>query len=193
MTNYGLQSDFGRRSIEEFKEKLLQELPSLERLMAVIREFCGQKSTVAKTPLPCDSCPKLKDKLCSKPCEALEAYLPRPYAGKIHDEGTIGTDLDDVRNGGGSGNKLEEENVKKLDQGTLKGFQKVVSIDFFAEYEACWHIFSKKQRPVLAAYYRDGKTITEIASELGKAKSTVWGLLHRAERKKREWYTTVRL
>jgi len=179
------QQGFGQFSFEEFKERLLADLPAIERWVATIREFCTQEPTPA-TPSPCNGCPKREK--CTEPCELVKPQLPKEYGGKIHGEGTINLSLDKVRNGAGFYDDLEEDDQGKTDRGKLKNFKNVVPINFFSEYEACWPIFSKKQQQVLALYHRDGKTITRIAKELHKWPSTVWGLLHRAEKRKQKDY-----
>jgi hypothetical protein len=179
------QPSFDQRSFERFRERLLADLSAVERWVTAIREFCSQKPAPAESS-PCDSCPK-RDK-CTKPCEALNALLPKRYGGKVHGEGTINLNLDNVRNTDDSCDDSEDDDGGKLDRGKLQNIAKVHSVDVFGEYEQCWKIFSKKQQEVLVLCRRDGKSITQVAKELHKAPSTVWGLLDRAERKKQKYY-----
>ena len=181
------QASSERPSHEQLKRMLLADLPALERLVKAIRTFCDPEPAIT-APSPCDSCPGDKREDCSDPCELLEACLPKVYAGKIHSEGTINFDFNKVREETDCFDNLEEENIKPLDYDVLRNIRKVSSLDIFSQYEACWHIFSKKQREALARFHRDGKTMTEIAAEIGKAKSTVWGRLNKAEERKKEYY-----
>lgn len=78
--------------------------------------------------------------------------------------------------------------MKNLDLGKLRNIQKVHPLDPFIHYEACWHIFTKKQQEVLKLFYRDGKNKTQIAKRLNKAISTIHGRLARAEKKKQQYF-----
>ena len=51
MTSSKSQPDFDPRSIRELREKLLQDLPSLERATAAIREFCAEKKPEFTKPV----------------------------------------------------------------------------------------------------------------------------------------------
>ena len=166
--------------IEEFREKLAAVTSSVE----VLNAFIAQKARILLRS-HCDVC---SEENCSELCDGVAHLLDGPYAGKIHGEGTINLSLDNVRDGNGSCDDLDGENGSKQDRGTLKNIQKVSSPDFFSEYEACWQVFSRKQQQVLPLYHRDGKTIARIAKELRKAPSTVWGLLSRAEIKRKKYY-----
>ena len=167
-------------SFQEFKTAL----QDLARLCEKVLRLAESSQYVKPTPpesLPCNTCLKIGQ--CQEPCELLERQLPKEYGGKIHGEGTINLDLDKVRNGDSICDDLEKEEGGKFARGNLKDMQKVTSVDFFGEYEACLPIFSKKQQQVLALYHRDGKTISQIAKELNKSASTIWGLLSRAEKR----------
>ena len=59
-------------------------------------------------------------------------------------------------------------------------------------FEACPECFTKKQWEVVCMYYRDGMTLAEIASCLGKATSTICGLLSRARESRKRYFKKLR-
>lgn len=183
MASPASQPGFDRYPVEEFVEEFLEKLAVVESSIALLRDFLVKKARV--TPLPCHICPVVK---CPEDCKLLKKRIGGQCAGKVHGEGTINLNLDNVRNTDDSGDDSEDDDSDKLDQGKLKDIQKVCSVDVFGEYEQCWKIFSKKQWEVLVLCRRDGKNLTQIARELHKAVSTVWGLLHRAEKRKQKYY-----
>jgi len=185
MANSKGQSGFYDRLVAEFNA-LVWEMSRLYEKFRRLMEHLQDEDATASQPSPCNGCPKREK--CTEPCELVKPQLPKEYGGKLHGEGTINLDLDKVRNGDSICDDLEKEDGDKFDRGNLKDMQKVTSVDLFSEYEACWSIFSKKQQQVLVLYHRDGKTITQIAKELHKWPSTVWGLLHRAEKRKQKDY-----
>jgi hypothetical protein len=147
MANLNPQNCFNSRTVKEL-EALLWEVSRLyEKFRQLVEHLQDEKSTQSK-PLPCDNC--IQREKCPISCKLLEERLSRPYAGKIHGEGTINLSLGEVKNTTGFCDDLEEENVKKFDQSTIKSIQKVSSINVFAEYEACWSIFSIKQHEVVS-------------------------------------------
>ena len=185
MTNSKPQYGFDSGYIREFREKLLKLLPSLERLTAVIREFCVSQARKA-TPLPCDSCPE--EEKCGEACKLLNSMLPNRYGGKTPGETTIGIDFDNFRTTKTSSDDVYEQNDQaKSDRSKLKNIRKVTFLDVFEQYKKCWGVFTDKQREVLFLRYQEGKTIEQIAKALGKAPSTVCMLLKRAEKRKQEY------
>ncbi len=153
-------------------------MPLWEKLLPLAKDFCDEKAT-SSAPSPCNGCPKREK--CTELCELVKPQLPKEYGGKLHGEGTINLNLDNIRRTDDFCDDLEKDDPGKVDRGKLKNFKNVEPIDLFSEYEAYLSIFSKKQQQVLASYHCDGKTITEIAKELHKYPSTIWGLLQRAE------------
>jgi len=168
----------------EFIEELHDKLAAVTSAVELLEAFVTQKATMLGQ-LPCSICSK---EGCSEPCEMLDSFLPRKHAGKIHGERTIDISLDEVRAHNGFFDDLADENMGTYDRGKLKSIQEVRGYDFFWRYEACWRLFSRKQQQVLALYHRDGKTIAQIATELGKAPSTIWGRLNRAETRMGRYY-----
>lgn len=168
-----------RQLIEEdriYRKNRDRIVTATEKIIAVLQA----------TLSPCSVCSVRGN--CISPCELLEAQLPGKYVGKFHGEGTTSLNLDKTRDDRDLLEDLEEENMKKLDHGALKSLQKVISPDLFSQYEACWHIFTKKQREVLTKFYREGKSKTQIAKEIDKAISTIHDLLKRAEQRKQRYY-----
>jgi len=176
--------DFDPRWFAEFLEEFREKLGAVKSSVELLNDFVSEKARIILQS-PCNTCPKEN---CSKLCDGVAHLLDGAYVGKIHGEGTINLSLDNVRDGNGSCDDLDDENGSKQDRGKLRNIQKVSSLDFFSEYEACWGVFSEKQRQVLPLRHRDGKTIAQIAKELGKAISTVWGLLNLAEKRKKKYY-----
>lgn len=186
MMNSRPQLDFNQDLTAEFVEALLRAKPYLEELVTIGSRLFVENTK--ETLLPCDSCLKLKEHKCNKPCEALEAYLPRPYGGKTHGEGTIGLDFDNFRdNETYSNDDSIEESQAKSDRSELRSIKKISRQEVLEEYKKCWAIYTEKERIVLVLRHGEGKTIRKIAKEIGKAQSTVCGLLKRAEKRKREY------
>jgi predicted DNA-binding protein YlxM (UPF0122 family) len=184
MTNSTSQRSFDARLMAEFKERLLADLPAVERFVTAIREFCSPKPALP-TPLPCTACPKSGTP--HEPCERLEAHIDGAYRGKLHGETTIGVNFDEVRDrkaapGQGDG----DETVRKIDRGTFRNFRKVEPFDAMESYKPCWHLLSHKQREVVHLHLGEGKRNSEIAVLLDKAPSTVSDLLKRAQKTKEE-------
>ena len=94
MKNAIEQTDYHLHSVEEFKKRLLADLPAVERFVMAIREFCSQKPA-QQTTLPCTSCPKSGTP--HQPCNRLEVCLDSLHKGKLHRETTIGVNLDELR------------------------------------------------------------------------------------------------
>jgi len=184
MTNSKSQQDFDPRSVEEFKGKLLADLPAVERLVMTIREFCSQKPA-QPIPLPCTSCPK--SEIPHKPCERLEAYLDGAYRGRLHGETTIGVNFDEVRDQKTAlGQEDGDEAASKIDRGTFRNYRKVESFDAMESYKPCLHLLSHKQQEAVSLYHGERKGLKEVAEILGKWPSTVSGLLKRAKKIKAE-------
>jgi hypothetical protein len=80
----------GRLSLEEFKRKLQADLPALERMVAEIREFCGQGLALSDTPAPCPADPTRE--ICEKLLEGPKAHHNGSYEGKLHNA----PDLEDI-------------------------------------------------------------------------------------------------
>ena len=112
-------SDFDSHSTEELREIFCQLLPSLEKLVLVAREFCGQ-NTAASIPQLCESCDERES--CSEPCEKLNSVLPKINSGKNNRE-------------------------KKTDYypTTHREIEKIRLTDLFEQYQSCKEIFTNKQ------------------------------------------------
>ena len=158
MTNLVPQFDFDPHSITEIKETLCNILSALEKLLPVAREFCS-KNTETRELSPCESCPE-RD-ICSEPCVRLQELLPKINSGRG-----------------------EHENCSEFHDSTLIKIQEEKHLDVFHEYEACEQIFTDKQWIAICLYYRDGKTLQEIAKKLGKAVSTVSDRLKGSRKRK---------
>jgi hypothetical protein len=189
MSDKLLNFDFHNSSDEELRHWLLQMYPLVKKFLEGAVRFCALKQ------LSCEGCPKKIE--CDrhnkyredKTCLMVEPYLPGRFEGASRNEKKIGLLIDKI-----SGTKPEIfedadyiDNVAKLDRGKFKSVKKISSLDVFKEYEKCWRIFSHKQQPVLILRHRDRKTIIQIGKELGKAQSTVWGLLKNAEELKQAY------
>ncbi len=170
----------------KFTAMMRQALPYLERLILVARRFC-EDGDITEQESPCSTCKK-KHLGCDKACEHLERLLPKEYGGKMHKEGTINLDLDLLGDtSSSSGDGYDEEHDVKRDRSKLRNMEKVQSIDVFSEFQKCWANFTKKQRQVLFLYHKDGKSMKQIAKELGKAQSTICGLLKKANERKKAY------
>ena len=159
MANSESQLEFVQCSVEELREKLLQDLPVLVRLTATIQQFCAQKTE--PIPLPCGSCTHAAK--CKEPCDRLNVLLPGPSEGKGC-----------------------RENLTGLYPDTLQENERMGSNNIFKQYELWEDDFTKHQWAVIELYYRECMTEEQIAKKLGKARSTVNGLLNRAKKRKEE-------
>lgn len=166
MTSSKPQSDSNPHSATELMEILSQALPYLEKLIPIAREFCKEDTTVS-TSSPCESC--IKKENCSEPCQRLKSLLPKVNSGR-----------------GG------HENCSEFHDSTLIKIQEEKHLDVFHEYEACKQIFTDKQWVAICLYYRDGKTLQEIAKTLGKAVSTVSDRLKGGRNRKAEYDQRLR-
>jgi len=163
-----------------------QALPYLERLILVARQLC-EDNDIAEQESPCSTCEE-KHLGCDKTCEHIERLLPKEYGGKMHKEGTINLDLGLIGDASSSsGDGYGEEHDVKRDRSKLRNIEKVQSKDVFSEYQKCWTKFTKKQRLVLFLYHKEGKSMKQIAKELGKVQSTICGLLKRADERKKKY------
>ena len=164
----------------------MQELPALERAAAIIREFSVSAAESAKE-VTCNGCPRKNE--CQKPCDAIEAQLSGPYAGKSRRERNIRIDLDDFNVAESPDSSIVSSTAKTISSrySEINNVVRITSTDIFAQYEQCWNIFTKKQRDVLIPYYRDGKTIAEIAQDFKKSAGTVCELLGRANQRKKDY------
>ena len=166
MINPKPQPDFDLHSTEELREILCQLLPSLEKLIPLAREFCGQNTSVSTPPL-CESCTERE--FCSEPCEKLNSLLPKINSGKNNHEKNAGFNIN-----------------------TLQEIEKTRLTDMFEQYQACKHIFTNKQWSVVYLYYHEGMTQSQIANQLGKSRKSVSGLFIRAKQKKEGYYAQLR-
>jgi len=166
MTNLGPQFDFDPHSIAEIKEILCNILSALEKLLPVARELCS-KNTETRELSPCESCPE-RD-ICSEPCVRLQELLPKINSGRG-----------------------EHENCSEFHDSTLIKIQEEKHLDVFNEYEACKQIFTDKQWVTICLYYRDGKTLQEVAKRLRKAISTVSDRLKVSRKRKAEYDRKLR-
>ncbi|MFH1613792.1 MAG: sigma factor-like helix-turn-helix DNA-binding protein [Planctomycetota bacterium] len=166
MENCGSQLNLKPSSITELRKTLCKLLPTLEKLIPLAREFCEQNKA-ASTSLPCESCPK--QKYCSEPCEKLNSLLPKINSGKSNHEKNAGFYIN-----------------------SLQDIEKTRLIDLYEQYEACKHIFTKKQWSVIYLYYHEGMTQSHIANQLGKSRKSVSGLFIRAKQQKGDYYAQLR-
>ena len=166
MKNSKSQPDSNLSSVAELRETFCQLLPSLEKFILLAREFCGQNTAVSKPQL-CKSCPE-RD-ICSEPCVRLQELLPKINSGRG-----------------------KHENGSEFHDSTLIKIQEEKHLDVFNEYEACKQIFTDKQRVTICLYYRDGKTLSEIAKELDKAISSIDERLKRARNRKEKYDRQLR-
>lgn len=181
-SQFGVENFFDPK----FQEALQQALPLLEMLVKVGHALDPENSKVL-TSSPCEGCSK-RNNCGSEPCEVLESQLPAAYGGKGYKENTIDLDLNYFQNGEfETSDDYEEECSQKPQNDTIKRVQKITSSDIFEKYEICKHIFTKKQWETVCLYYKEGKTITQIAKELSKACSTVGDLLNLAKKRKEQY------
>ncbi len=165
MESRDLQSVFNPDSSNGFIEEFLEKLDGVRGSIELLRDFLIKAIRVV--PLPCHFC---SNKRCSKPCKALEALLPKPYAGKGHRERNINLDFDEFE-GSSAGSQVvfeDEQHQMQTNQSRFKSVPIVTSLDIFEEYKRCWKIFTDKQREVLGLKHYQGKTTTQIAKELKK-------------------------
>ena len=71
---------------------------------------------------------------------------------------------------------VEHIDVDEVERGRLA--------DVYQEYEACKHLFRKRQWLAIQLFYGEGKTQQEIATLLRITRSAVCGLLSRARKRK---------
>jgi predicted DNA-binding protein YlxM (UPF0122 family) len=156
-------------------------LPALERVVAIIRELNNHqtKSNSVKTCVGCAN----RDE-CKEPCDAIKAQLPGIYEGTSSKEIAVEPNNFGFVENETSGINSAQNRHPHFDD--LKNTSRITSVDAFDQYEQCWHIFTKKQHKVLIAYYKGGKTITEIANDLNKSIGTVSGLIARANLRKKK-------
>ena len=166
MTKLKQKPDSNSNSTKELKEILYEILPALERFLPIAREFCS-KNTETRELSPCESCPE-RD-ICSEPCVRLQELLPKINSGRG-----------------------EHENCSEFHDSTLIKIQEEKHLDVFNEYEACKQIFTDKQWVTICLYYRDGKTLQEIAKRLKKAISTVSDRLKVSRKRKAEYDRKLR-
>ena len=171
------QVDLGHKFSNDFIEEFLEKLDRVRNSTTLLRDFLVKVAIV--TPRPCQLCPK---KSCSKPCEALEVLLPKPYAGKGDREVNINLDFDKFESHTASHPNIygNEQRQSQSDYSKLKYISRTTYLDVFEEYRKYWPKFTDKQRELLALKYRDGKTQTQIAKQLGKSPSAISGRLKRA-------------
>lgn len=185
MTYSPAQYSPNAQTVAEFTAVMRQALPYLERLILVARQFC-EDGDISEQESPCSTC-KEKHLGCDKTCEHIERLLPKEYGGKMHKERTINLNLDLIGDTSISEDERDQDNDIKRDHSTLGKIHKVQSIDVFSEYQKCWTKFTKKQRLVLFLYHKEGKSMKQIAKELGKAQSTICGLLKRADEREKKY------
>jgi predicted DNA-binding protein YlxM (UPF0122 family) len=179
------QSGFAGFSDPGFQQALQQALPLLEMLVEIAHTYSPENSeTIISTS--CEKCPDRNS--CGKPCEAISLQLPAAHGGKGYKENTIGLDFDQFQdNNSANLNNYEKAGLNKSKSYTLKSIKKTTFLDVFEGYDKSKHIFTKKQWEVVSLYYKDGKTIVQIAKELGKAPSTVGSLLNRTRKRKKQY------
>jgi predicted DNA-binding protein YlxM (UPF0122 family) len=159
--------------------------PEVRHLLGLLEGFRQAKPSDMTGP-PCNSCQQRNS--CEKPCESLNAHLPSPDAGKLHDERTGGLDFDEIKAlRGSSEDKFDDERTSRGDRGAFRGIKKVESLDVMRQYEPCWDLLTHKQQEAVRLYHAEGKNIGEVAGILGRSPSTVSGLLKRAQKKKEEY------
>jgi RNA polymerase sigma factor (sigma-70 family) len=155
MTNSKQHFDFNQYSAVELRETLRQALPTLEKLVLLAREFCGENTPSASSP--CKSCAK-KDN-CPGFCNDLEKQLPKVNSGRS-----------------------SRENLTGLYSNTIQQRQRVTLLDQFEAFQHCKHLFTRKQWEVIHLYYRECKTQQQIADVLGIARSSISNRLKRAKK-----------
>lgn len=177
------------RVLAELLDKLPDALPFLELAVAIGRAVMAKRNPAA-TKAPCAFCPKTD---CVEICELLAAHLDGPYEGKLHGETTIGVNLDEVRAREGAPEQGSgDEDVKKADRGTFRGFRPVEPVDLLEPYKACWDRLTQEQREVVLQYYGEGKKVGAIAKALRRSASSVSGRLKRAKQVKEEYAAEMR-
>ena len=165
------------QGVEEIRTLAGELLPQTEGLIARLQRFqVILKRAIA--PSPCEIC---SNDSCEEPCERLKARLNSPCEGKRHGEITIGVNFDEVRaentpTGPGDG----DETPRGAGRGAFQEFRKVQPFDAMEPYKPCWDLLTHKQQEAVRLFHGDGMGLTEVAMTLGRAPSSVRGLLDRA-------------
>jgi predicted DNA-binding protein YlxM (UPF0122 family) len=166
MINSKPQPDFDSHSAEELREILCQLLPSLEKLIPVALEFCGQ-NTELSMPKLCESCPERKT--CSGQCKKLQEQLPKAKSGRGH-----------------------HENLTRFYEETLEDIRKLRRQDVFNRYEACKHLLTDEQWIAVYLHFKKGLSHVQAARYMGRGRSTVSELLQRAKNCMEEHHKKLR-
>ena len=156
----------GADHIAEIMAILQQMGPLQERLLEIVRKLDSEEDQSAAVS-PCTTCSR-KD-ACRNPCDELLKYLPSDSQGQNRHEFLV--------------------------QRPMDSFEAVPAANYFqtlAGYQIAAGIFTKKQWQVLVLYYQDGKTQAEIAAQLGKKRSAISDLLHRAKKRIQEHIKALR-
>jgi predicted DNA-binding protein YlxM (UPF0122 family) len=127
-------------------------------MVVALRGYAVKKPLEGES-LPCNSCSQIDE--CKEPCGRLNALLPGVHNGKGR-----------------------TENLTGLHSNTLQEKERIRRSDIFDQYQLWKDDFTKCQWIVVELYYRECMTEEQIAKKVGKARSTVNGLLNRAKRRK---------
>lgn len=158
MHELNLQFDFEKSSEAEAKQWLLSVIPTVEKFVHVAKRFCSIDAPTSSPRLPCDTCDKRSS--CLSLCEKAEAVLSSVHEGRGR-----------------------RENLTEFYDNTLQGKETVRRKDIFEKYELWKSDFTEGQWAVIEMYYQEGLTEGQIAKNIGKARSTINGLLNRAKKR----------
>lgn len=141
---------------------LMRIRPVLEELLAYIRKM-ESKQMEAIESSPCNIC--IDRNTCKIPCEKLKVLLPA------------------VNQGRGM-----RENLTGLYLYTLTETERIRSHDILSQYEICKEDIRTAQWEAVCLRYGQDLTLKQIGEKLGKAPSTISGLLQRAKVAKEKYF-----
>lgn len=75
----GHPDSVGKRSLEELRRRLRPDLQALERMLAALREFCGQGPALSEPPTPCPAGPTRG--ICEQKADSPGAEANASYGG----------------------------------------------------------------------------------------------------------------
>ena len=133
-----------------------------------------------------ESCKNCSEKICRPSCYKSKLLLPGVTSGRGHNEFTT-DDFDKYVM------KDPSHSVDKIiDLDTPKNIIRQQRIEIFETYKKCLECFSGEEWVAVTYHYNNGLNHTEIGKELGKARSTISGLLKTARLKKEEYFKNLR-